>query len=810
MRQTKALVIAALMLSTPPALAQDVRVIGQIRSSGPVTTDASRKIVSSLRALVADFHAHGITRGNAPALDAGGRFSSETLKVDATGRVQVYVFVTDTADAALAALRSHDLDIELVSPETGIVQGWVPVENLESLAAEQAVVKIRPPSYTRHETGPVTSEGDAIHRCDQARALGFTGAGIKVGVVSDGVLGLGASQAAGELGAVQVLTSGPGDEGTAVLEIIADCAPGATLMFASGGFTSAAFTQAVNMLKDAGAQIIVDDVAAFLTEPFFEDSATALNDRAVGASLLRVSSAGNRGQAHYQAAFTPGSFDPVVPGTRHNFGGGDELLRFHLPGGATATIYLQWGNRFGAAGDDYDLCVRQTSGVIAGCSVGTQNGNDDPLEALTIICPGLPGSSCAADIQVTLFSGSAQVIELFCTTPCQFDEFNNRGDSVVGHKAVPEVLAVAASPASSPTSVESYSAAGPATILFPAPETRFKPDLDAVDCVRTSRPGFNPFCGTSAAAPHVAAVAALLMQAMGSSATVQSVTSVLKSTAVDLGAPGPDFDFGFGRVDALAAVQSATGVSLASAVLPTSRSVLVGAPATAFATVIAIGTATAKSCGIAPITSIPATFQYQTTDASNQVTGAPNTPADIAGGAAQTFVIAITPTAPFGPTDVQLSFSCSNAAAAPVVSGLNTLLLSASATPVPDIVALAATLNNDGIVNVPGPNGTGVFSVATVNVGVGGAMIVTADTGGAVLPVSLLLCQTNPTTGSCTSPMGTGLTTTIDAGTTPTFAIFVAGTGTVPFNPALNRVFVRFTDASTIVRGATSVAVRTQ
>ena len=61
------------------------------------------------------------------------------------------------------------------------------------------------------------------------------------------------------------------------------------------------------------------------------------------------------------------------------------------------------------------------------------------------------------------------------------------------------------------------------------------------------------------------------------------------------------------------------------------------------------------------------------------------------------------------PTDVQLNFDCTNTDLAPVNVGLNTLLLSASTSPVPDIVALAATLTNDGIVNIPGAGGTGSF-----------------------------------------------------------------------------------------------------
>ena len=145
---------------------------------------------------------------------------------------------------------------------------------------------------------------------------------------------------------------------------------------------------------------------------------------------------------------------------------------------------------------------------------------------------------------------------------------------------------------------------------------------------------------------------------------------------------------------------------------------------------------------------------------------------------------------------------------APVVAGVNTLLLSASSDPVPDIVALAATLSGDGIVNIPGANGTGLFVAATVNVGTGGQITASADTGAVSLPVSITLCQTNPTTSVCLADPATSVTAQIDANATPTFAIFVQGNGMVPFDPANNRVFVRFKDAGRVTRGSTSVAAR--
>jgi hypothetical protein len=248
-----------------------------------------------------------------------------------------------------------------------------------------------------------------------------------------------------------------------------------------------------------------------------------------------------------------------------------------------------------------------------------------------------------------------------------------------------------------------------------------------------------------------------------------------------------------------------------AAVLPTSRSVQVGNPATAFAAVINTGSTAASNCRIAPVTSVPADFLYQTTDpATNALTGTPNTPIEIAAGAIQTFLFALTPSAPFPPTDVQLDFECTNTDPAPSTVGLNTLLLSASSTPVPDIVALAATLTGDGILDLPGVAGANAFAVATVNVGANGNITVSADTGDATLPMSVFVCQTNPVSGLCLAPPASSVTTTIDADATPTFSVFAIGDGVVPFDPANNRIFVAFRDGGGVVRGSTSVAVRTQ
>ena len=271
-------------------------------------------------------------------------------------------------------------------------------------------------------------------------------------------------------------------------------------------------------------------------------------------------------------------------------------------------------------------------------------------------------------------------------------------------------------------------------------------------------------------------------------------------------------------------------VNAAAATLPIDRDVYLGssvlakgqaapaagggtATATIFGTMINPLPVPATHCAVqpSPLANLPGSFSYQTTDpATNAPTGTANTPVDIPAGQAQSFVLAFSPTLPFGPIDVKLIFSCANLLAAPSVSGLDTVRLAASATPVPDVIALGATATNDQVLHITGSTGSAAFAVATVNLGAADSITVAADTGGATLPLTLNLCQTDPSTGACVSAIGPSVTTTIAAGATPTFSVFVSALDTVTFDPTDNRIFVSFFDQAGLPRGGTSVAVETQ
>jgi hypothetical protein len=252
--------------------------------------------------------------------------------------------------------------------------------------------------------------------------------------------------------------------------------------------------------------------------------------------------------------------------------------------------------------------------------------------------------------------------------------------------------------------------------------------------------------------------------------------------------------------------------TVVAAVLPTARATQDLTTVTAFATIINTGNAMGDACFIGLPSNVPAQLLYQTTNAQNVPVGVPG-PVAIAAGASQGFYFAITPSALFS-EEIPLIFQCANSAPAPSVSGLNTILITAQATQPPDMLSIAATVTNDGIMNIPGPQGTGVFSVATIDIGTAGAITFTTSDSpygqqSRGLPLTTTLCQTDPTTGACLSTPATKVNINVTQKQILTFTIFSAARGTaIPFDPANNRIFFVATYNSVPV-GETSVAVRT-
>jgi len=269
-----------------------------------------------------------------------------------------------------------------------------------------------------------------------------------------------------------------------------------------------------------------------------------------------------------------------------------------------------------------------------------------------------------------------------------------------------------------------------------------------------------------------------------------------------------EFYAGTSATDAASLPQVSAVPQLAAAVLPTSRSAVVGQPITAFATLINTSTTTARNCTLSPVQGLPAEFQFFATSAvDNSITGQANQPIDIVPNGSQTFLFSLEPTAEFDPIEMGLWFSCENLGTAAQVEGLTSLLVGGSNTPTPDLVALASTASGDGVLSLDADIG-GAFAMAAVNIGTGGTFNVTAEAGDA-LPVTLTLCETDAAS-NCVDAAGpqSVISLTLDAGATPTLAVFAQATGPIVFDPANNRVRVQFVDGEGVVRGATSVAIQ--
>ncbi len=263
-------------------------------------------------------------------------------------------------------------------------------------------------------------------------------------------------------------------------------------------------------------------------------------------------------------------------------------------------------------------------------------------------------------------------------------------------------------------------------------------------------------------------------------------------------------------VAASTALPAIAQTSIAAALLPTSRSVQVNQDATFFATIINGGSETAISCKIERDPRISGRFSYQTTDpTTNEALGVPNTPVDIPPNGSQSFVVSISSNEVVAPIEFEPGFSCDNAARAPVFPGINTLLFSASDTPVSDVVALVSSASGAGFSLLSSEQGSGAFVVASANVGAQGTLTMRAQAGPNNVPVDVFVCRTNPLTGVCmVDPVPNAVEFFSDVDSTASFAVFLVAREAVAEDAARNRVFVRFIDTDGVVRGSTSLAVR--
>jgi len=220
---------------------------------------------------------------------------------EADGKVPVDIVVISSSGVkpVVDKMASLGAVVKSFSYRYSRINGRATLNDLETLAAMAQVRKIRQEMPARTSAVNV-SEGDKTHGADETRGFfGVTGAGKKVCVISDGVDSLAALQASGDLPAVDVLPgqAGTGDEGSAMLEIVHDLAPGATLGFATAFNGEASFAQNILDLAADGCDVIVDDII-YLDESPFQDGPVAQSVNTVtAAGVLYFSSAGNEGNS---------------------------------------------------------------------------------------------------------------------------------------------------------------------------------------------------------------------------------------------------------------------------------------------------------------------------------------------------------------------------------------------------------------------------------------------------------------------------------------------------------------------------------
>ncbi len=504
-------------------------------------TKEQEKMSSDLISLVTD---QGELSSEATAY-TNSAVSSPVQVNDEQERQLVFVYISLFQGEQTSIIDAYVWNITSIDADNSLVTAWVDVNRLEEIASLEEVRSVRTVVRPMVNTGSVKTAGDAIHRTDLVRS-GYSkdGSGIKIGVISDGVNAISAAQASGDLPSdVTVLRNSiGGDEGIAMMEIIHDMAPGAKLYFHDHGNSVYEFNDAIDSLVEAGCTIIVDDIT-WPDQPFFEDGVVATHVAEVIANnnIVYISSAGNSAMRHYQGMF-------VDDGTGYH----DKV--FSLPAGASFQLFLQWDDQFGSSSNDYDFYVLDSSGSTIAYSSNSQSGNGDPLEWTSTSYLSEP-----AYIKIKSRDGTAErrTLELFIYPSSQVTldqtDLTSR-DSIFGHPAVPEVIAVAAISGNNVNHdhVESYSSQGPVTIVYPVSATREKPDLAGISSVAVTGAGnFGTiFSGTSAAAPHVAAVAAQLWgNDMNMSAA--EVRSILTQNAEDVESSGFDYLSGHGRVDAL-------------------------------------------------------------------------------------------------------------------------------------------------------------------------------------------------------------------------------------------------------------------
>ncbi len=487
---------------------------------------------------------------------------------------------TDRADAPGSKVRPATRE-ERVAAVQHAVESW---------SAPASVAAAGPQSAG---PGSRLSQGVKAHGADRAHKFyGARGAGVTVGVISDSDDYLEQAIASGDLPASTLTIPGqdgrPGSgEGTAMMEIVHDVAPEANIVFATAFNGPEQFAENIRALRFTyKADIIVDDVIYYFESPYQDDIVAQAVADVVADGAQYFSSAGNSGNysdgtsGTWEGDFKPaGTLETLPSGyTVHNFGNKVISDRIEKQGGP---IYLHWSDpgtlAAPAAFNDYDLFVldQDLRNVVA-ASTDLQDGAGLPFEYIDFRLPPGYRIVIAKHPQAETRAVRAVVYrgELGISTP----------GATYGHNSTAGAFGVAAVNsaeaaggeffAGATTPVEIFSSDGPRRVFYDRDgkpikggvtfasgggELRNKPDITGADGVSTTLPsgsGLNPFFGTSAAAPHVAAIAALVKSAVPGISAAQ-LRKVLLDGALDIEAAGNDHDSGRGIASAMNSLKKA-------------------------------------------------------------------------------------------------------------------------------------------------------------------------------------------------------------------------------------------------------------
>lgn len=415
---------------------------------------------------------------------------------------------------------------------------------IDRISNLDAVIRIELPTKSSIKQGDrFQGQGVGVTFANTWHEQGLTGRGVKVGVLDLGFAGY--EELLGTELPETVTLKAFGDDydlqrevhGTACAEIIHEMAPDAELYLAYYDGSDAALGQAVAWLMDQGVDIISNSTGSNgLTPMDGTGFAAELVDEAHAAGIFWVNAAGNEAASHYRGQFTDTNGDNL-----HEFFSDTQIIPF-IPYGPDfpTAIILSWDD-WQAADQDYDLILMDEDGNVLGTSEDAQDGSQGALPA--------EGFFYEFDDD-NIYLLSIENFDGLARGDATFDLFIHNGD------IHPDYLVAEAS-LSSPSDargafaigavnwaddvLEIYSSNGPTS------DGRLKPDLAAPSVVDTASYSPEAFDGTSAAAPHVAGAAALILQALPD-AGPDDIAAFLQERAIDLGAPGPDNAFGVGRL----------------------------------------------------------------------------------------------------------------------------------------------------------------------------------------------------------------------------------------------------------------------